>query len=79
MTAKLTGLQADAMQTLGGHVGATVDVLTSQATAAISPAFVDQAVGIISAATLRGLESKGFVKIVRTFWRGATVEVLKEA
>lgn len=73
----LTDHQHNAMCTLTNHVGKTVDVLTSQYDANVSPAFVKRAVGTMKSAALRGLEKRGFIKIVDAYWKGATVTVLK--
>ena len=74
---KLTNHQADAMRSLTNYVGRTVNVLTSQYDANVSPAFRDSSVGTMNSAALRGLEKKGFIKIENAFWKGATVTVLK--
>lgn len=69
--------QADSMASLNGHVGKTVDVLTSEYTRGVNPAFVARAVGgFHNAAALRGLEARGFIRLEATFWRGASVTVL---
>lgn len=78
MTA-LTANQTDAMQKLNGYVGQTVEVLTSQNTANVAREAVQNAVGIFSSAALRGLESKGLIKIELAYWKGARVTVLKAA
>lgn len=74
---KLTRRQYDALCDLHGSVGQTVDVLTSEYTANVNPDFVRRAKGIHNSSALRGLEAKGFIRIVDSFWKGATVEVLR--
>lgn len=76
---KLNERQADAMRTLTNHVGHTVDVLTSQHTANVAPSAVAKSVGIFNSATLRGLQAKGLIRIDATYWKGATITVLKGA
>lgn len=76
---KLNERQSDAMRTLSNHVGQTVDVLTSQHTANVAPAAVANSVGTINSATLRGLQAKGMIRIEATYWKGATITVLKGA
>lgn len=74
----LTRNQMNSMDSLNGHVGETVDVLTSGYTANVAPEFVRRAVGgCHSSAALRGLEAKGFIRINRAFWKGANITVLK--
>ena len=76
----LTANQAEAMTSLNGYVGKTVEVLTSGYTANVSADFVARAVGgTMSRAALRGLEKKGFIRIEGAYWKGATVTVLKAA
>lgn len=77
MKTQLTKLQLDAMRTLTNYVGETVSVLTSQYDANVSQRAKDESKGTMSSAALRGLESKGFIKIVAAYWKGATVTVLK--
>jgi hypothetical protein len=77
MTA-LTANQARAMNVLSQYVGQEVQVLTSQFDANVAPAARAASVGTFKSAALRGLESKGFIK-VRAYWKGATVTVLKAA
>jgi hypothetical protein len=74
---KLTDHQDSAMRSLSNHVGKTVEVLTSQYDANVSPAYRARSVGTFKSAALRGLEIKGFIKIVDAYWKGATVTVLK--
>jgi hypothetical protein len=78
---KLTPAQQQVMYSLNSRVGQTVEVLTSEYTAAVNPDYVKRAIflGTVSSATLRGLETKGFIRIVETYWRGAMLEVLKES
>lgn len=74
----LTRSQYDTMCDLNPHVGKTVDVQTSQYDNGINPEFLKRKVGgFQSASTLRALERKGYIKIVDSYWRGATVTVLK--
>jgi hypothetical protein len=74
---RLTANQIDAMNTLNNYVGQTVEVLTSQYTNNVSPDFLQRAKGIVPSVAIRGLEAKGYIRIVNSYWRGATVEVLK--
>ena len=73
----LTAKQADQMRSLSNYVGQTVNVLTSYYDANVSPDF--KHVGIFNSASLRGLAAKGFIRIERTYWKGATITVLKAA
>jgi len=73
----LTENQIESMLTLSNYVGKTIDVLTSEYTANINPDFARRAKGLHKGSTLRGLQSKGFIKIEETFWKGATVTILK--
>jgi len=79
MTKQLTANQADAMLTLSRYVGQTVQVLTSQYDANIAPAARKASVGTFKSAALRGLESKGLIKIDNAYWKGATITVLEAA
>lgn len=78
-TTKLTRAQTDVMLTLSNCVGRTVDVLTSQYDANVDADFRKRAyhLGSTTASTLKGLEAKGFIKVERSFWKGAVVTVLK--
>lgn len=67
--------QLDAMRSLGNYVGQTVDVITSQYDANVAKTF--KPVAYVKSSTLRGLEARGLIRIVRAFWKGATVEVLR--
>lgn len=73
--------QIDTALTLSNYVGETVDVQTSQYTHSGSgkPLYPEtwKPKTIATLATLKGLETRGYIRIVETFWRGATVEVLK--
>lgn len=82
MTTKpLTPAQEDAMRTLANYAGQTVSVQTSQyhvSGRTGQPLYPDtwKPVDIIGAATLRGLQARGLIKITASFWRGATIEVV---
>jgi hypothetical protein len=77
---RLTANQYDSMCSFNQHVGETVDVLTSEYTAHVNPAFVKRAVGgYHSASALRGLERKGFIRINDSFWKGANITILSAA
>lgn len=77
MTAALTGKQIDAMRGLGSYVGKTVEVLTSQYCATVPKAYRDRCVGTFNASTLRGLEAKGYIKFESSYWKGATITVVR--
>jgi len=74
---KLSPNQIETMKTLSNHVGEEVWVLTSQATANVPSSFVRKAVTTTKKPTLAGLEKKGYIKIVSTYWKGATIKILK--
>jgi hypothetical protein len=74
---KLTPNQADAMLALNRYEGQTVEVLTSGYTANVAAKAVRDSVATVSSAALRGLEAKGFVKIVDSYWKGARVSVVR--
>ena len=76
MTKQLTASQAEAMATLSRYVGQTVQVLTSEYDANIAQAARKASVGTFKSAALRGLETRGLIKIERAYWKGATVTVL---
>jgi hypothetical protein len=73
----LTAAQKDAMRMLGNYVGQTVDVLLGEPIRSMNQDFVRRAKVRTTGPTLRGLHAKGFVQIEDTFWRGATVTVLR--
>ena len=79
MTTQLTANQAEAMMTLSRYVGQTVQVLTSEYDANIAAQAKRDSVGTFKSAALRGLETKGFIKIDLAYWKGATLTVLKAA
>lgn len=79
MTKQLTAKQADAMLTLNNYVGQTVQVLTSQYDANVAEQAKRDSVGTFKSAALRGLASKGFIKIELAYWKGANITVLQAA
>ena len=74
---KMTILQLDSMRTFSNYVGQTINVLTSAYTANIDRGFVHSAKGIHSSSSLRGLESRGYIRIEQAMWKGASITVLK--
>ncbi len=74
---KLTVRQKAAMAALNAHVGKTVNVLLGEPVVSMNPDFAKSAACRTTGPTLRGLHAKGFVRITNSFWRGATVEVLR--
>ena len=76
----LTAKQRDVMMSLSGKAGQTVEVITSEYDANINPEYRARAIflGTVGSSTLAGLEKKGFIKIEETYWKGATLVVLKE-
>jgi hypothetical protein len=77
MARKLTPAQKVAMRDLGHHVGETVSVLLGEPIVSMNPEFAKGAATRTTGPTLRGLHAKGLVRIEKTFWRGATVTVLR--
>jgi hypothetical protein len=69
---KLTPSQKQALDVLSQYAGERVLVLTSQY--AVAPEAERISKGYFNAATLRGLDAKGLLK-VETIWRGAWVTV----
>lgn len=73
-----TQKQIEALDALEQFVGQEeVLILTSGYTANVSDQAVSKAVATINAATLRGLEARGFIRIETKMWKGATISVLK--
>ena len=73
----LTPNQIEALRALAAYVGKTVLVLTSEYTAKIDREAVAASVATISSPTLRGLQTRGFIRITNPMWRGAEIEVIK--
>lgn len=76
----LTRSQYDAMCDFDPYIGQTINVLTSESARSVNPEFAKTAVGgYHNSATLRGLEKKGYIRIENTFWRAASITVLKRS
>jgi hypothetical protein len=73
----MTANQTDALNTLAAHVGKTVQVATSDYLANVAKTF--KPVAHVNSSTLRGLETKGFIRIESAYWKGATITVLRAA
>ena len=79
----LTPLQDDAMRCLANYAGqGPITVQTSMydksgltGVALYPPDWNPVAIGL-KMTTLRGLQNRGRIKIVDSYWRGATIEVL---
>ena len=76
----ITENQARVMQSLQGNAGQIVEVITSQYDANIDQAYRKRAIflGTTTRSTLEGLERKGFISDLETFWKGARFRVVKE-
>jgi hypothetical protein len=76
MTKQLTANQTEALYVLSQYAGQTVQVLTSQYDANVAAKAKADSVGTFSSAAIRGLASKGFIRIEGAYWKGATLTVL---
>jgi hypothetical protein len=74
----LTMHQTETMGFLSKHVGQIVDVQTAEAHRDGIPAWPQnwRPVGRSSQQTLRGLEKRGLITILDTYWQGARIQVL---
>lgn len=73
----MTRNQQDLRDTLANYPNnMMVDVATSQYSCSKATGFWSDFVTTTSIHTLKSFESKGWIKIVDKFWRGATIEIL---
>lgn len=76
MTDTLSTSQSDSVRMLENYAGRTVLVTTSDYTSGVDPDFQRNRIGgVFKLQTLRALERRGLIRIVASYWRGATLEI----